>query len=409
MKLMFIMRTDRVVLSVFFILLATVFEPFTLEGKNYLLICFSFLGILFLTLSRLTSFPPFRNQFMFLLLGYIIFSFCFNLQSSERNSLVYSVFFITSFVFYSTFLIDRFTIENYRRLLLVTFWFYFFGLIAGQIYVVTGQFSVVSGIPGFLQGAFGTALEEGGYRYYSLSSEPSYASFVVITIYYCYMKLDINKGYLFEKKNGSIFLALVYMIIMFRSSYGIVLLLILLTSYIGFSKTSISFYALIAIFSALFLVVESRFSEIQSISRLNQIFNNLDFNDFENSLFYADFNTYFRIAPVLYYFKTSNLTDASFFLGHGAGAAKNLIIPSIASAYLNGEYLGGFLPSFFYDYGIIGAGIVIYFVLKIVPKLISIPSIVMALLLLNANLNTQLFWFELICFSLSTYFINSKR
>ena len=75
----------------------------------------------------------------------------------------------------------------------------------------------------------------------------------------------------------------------------------------------------------------------------------------------------------------------------------------IAEAYPNGEFAGGFLPAFLYDYGIFGALLVMGFIFQKIG-FISISSLVVVLMLLNANFNTQLFWFIILCLTLNHHF-----
>jgi hypothetical protein len=122
-----------------------------------------------------------------------------------------------------------------------------------------------------------------------------------------------------------------------------------------------------------------------------------------HSIQVIDFNVYVRVAPVLHYIKIHPLTEMSLYFGHGAGASKTFVVPEIYAAY-KGDFLGGFLPAFFFDYGLFGVVLMGIFIRSIVPKGISVPIIIILLMLLNANINTQLFWFVLFCFTMNKHF-----
>lgn len=341
---------------------------------------------------------------------YMMLSSILNKSNSQFSSLAYSSFFIGSYVFYSSWAKRDFDLVYFRRLLKIIFILYFIGLLAGQVYVAAGLFTPIEGISGFLKGYFGTTLENDGFRYYSLSSEPSYASFIVILLYYSYMLLDKSKGSLFKGENLFLFILLVYMVIFFKSGYGIVLFGILLASYFGLSKTSIAVYGSILILTFLFFVFGKQLFRDVNYVPVQRVLNVIDRFDLSNpiSLFQADFNTYFRIVPIFYYFETASVNDWQFYLGHGASTSKEFIVPAIFTAYLDGEYLGGFLPAFLYDYGIVGAFLVITFIARLLPGIISISTVIVILLLTNANFNTQLFWFIIFCLTLNKHFLQQN-
>jgi hypothetical protein len=277
---------------------------------------------------------------------------------------------------------------------------YFIGLLFGQLYIQLDLFAPLPGYSSHLpHGHFGTLIEDGKYRYYSLSSEPSYAAFIVIILYYSYVKTDILKGSLFKSQNLYMFFLLVYMILSFQSAYGIILLGLIVFNYVGFTKTSILIYLFVSFtFICMFLLK----LDVRAIDRVVAIIQNIDLTNL-HSLETIDFTAYFRVAPVLYYFRTISLADIHFYIGHGAAASRYLVVPETYLAY-QGEFLGGFLPCFFYDYGIIGAGSVLLFIKKIISKTVLIPISIFSLLLFNANFNTQLFWVAVTCFSMNWFF-----
>jgi hypothetical protein len=402
---------NRLLVAIFFLLLATVPNFFTIDGKNLLLIGYAVFGIVALTLINFRAFPVLQNHFILFVFAYLVLSGVLNHEEAQLSSIVYSFFFIATYIFYSGFAKENFDVGYFRKVLRLIFILYFIGLIAGKLYVSYGLFTPIGGIPGFLKGHLGTTLESSGFRYYSLSSEPSYASFIVILLYYSYVLLGEKKGSLFRGENLFLFIMLTYMIFYFKSGYGIVLFGILLLNYIGFSKTSIIFYAIGFILAILFLIFGAELFAASDFVPLQRVLNVLNKFNFSNptSLIQADFNTYFRIAPIFHYFQTSSVIDWQFYFGHGASTSKEFIVPTLFTAYLEGEYLGGFIPAFFYDYGLFGACLVIVFIARLLPGFFSISTVIVILLLTNANFNTQLFWFVILCLSMNKYFLQLKQ
>lgn len=400
LKLSRLTITRGITLGYFFVL-CTAFRPFTIEGKNILLFAYAALGVGFLLLLNYRSMPKIREWLLSLILFYLIGAALLNLKSSQPLSLVYSAFFIVSFLIYVPFMQQSLQVDGYRRLLKTVFIIYFVGLIVGQVYVYGNFFTAFPNQTGNLtHGAWGTLIESGIYRYYSLSSEPSYAAFIVITLYYSYIKLDTQKGSLFKGENLYLFIMLVYMILFFQSAYGIILLALILMGYIGFTKTSVLIYFLSLCVG---LIVVMAGIEFGPVTRIIKIIENIDLTNL-HGLSSIDFSVYFRIAPLIHYIRESSIMDISFYIGHGAAASRKFVVPETYLAY-QGDFLGGFIPSFFYDYGIIGAGLLLLFVWRLLPGVFSIPTAIVALVLFNANINTQLFWIILTCLAINKHFL----
>lgn len=386
----------------YFFVLGTVFHDLTIDDKNVLLFGYSLIGIALLFLLSYRNWPIPNEWILYLILLYLIISASINHGWSQPLSLFYSVFFITGFLIYVSFMKQTLTVNDYRNLLKGVFFAYFIGLLIGQYFIYQNLFAPFPDQSGnLIHGLWGTLIESGSYRYYSLSSEPSYAAFVVIILYYSYIKLDTQKGSLFKGENLYLFVILVYMILSFKSSYGIVLLALIVIGYFGLTKTSILIYVFSTCVVVIFFMIEI---ESGPVKRIVNIIQNIDLNNLHD-LSQIDFSVYFRIAPLLHYIRISDLGDISLYIGHGAAASRKFVVPEIYLAY-EGDYLGGFIPAFFYDYGIIGAGLVLVFVIKLLPGLFSIPTAIISLVLFNANINTQLFWLILTCLALNKFFLS---
>jgi hypothetical protein len=379
--------------------------PLTLisDGKNYTFLGYSILTIIFVTIVNFRSFSVSINIPVIILGGYMVLVSLINFKTSEALSIAYSLFFISSYLFFSGFMTNRFSNEDYRFIIKFLLIVYLIGTLIGQAYVYMGLFKPLYQLSrGNFHGGFHTILEGGVYRFYSFASEPSYAAFIVVLLYYSYILVDPQKGTLFKGKNLFFFFILIYMIVMFRSSYGIILLMLILASYFGLSRSALLIYAL-GFVSV--VIVFLFFEDFGPLTRVMQIAKGWDINNFD-SLKSVDFNAYVRIAPMLQYVKTHSLDNIYFYIGHGASASKKFVIPQIYAAY-RGEFVGGFIPAFIYDYGIIGFALVLLFVRSILPRLISVSAIIIVLMLFNANLNTQLFWFSMMCLMLNKHFLTN--
>ncbi len=386
-------------LYLYFISLATVIDYFAIQNINFLFLAFAGLGLIVFLISNSEAIQrPGQGFLSFLFFFMALVSFV-NYSTARWTALLYSGFFIFTFILYSSFFKQYLSINQIRKLLKIVFYLYFTGLIAGQLNVYFDLFAPLSGIFGFMRGSFGTILEKDGLRFFSLSSEPSYAAFMVIATFYTYLKMDPRKGTLYEGENLLMFLILLYMVLMFKSAYGVVLVGLMVLDFIGFSST-VLFMTLI-IFGILTFLVANEY-DIRVLNRVVNIIQKIDLSD-PHSLYAIDFTAYYRVAPTLHYFRSADWTDFFFLLGHGPGASRLFVVPEIYGGYLGGEFLGGFMPAFFYDYGLIGGLLVMFFLLRQVPIFFSFPTAVFILMLLNANFNTQLFWYVVLCFHLLKY------
>lgn len=384
--------------AVYLVLLSTVFVQFTVEGKNFVFITFSILGWGVLTLLYSKSFPRHVDIFLTAILLFMVFASIFNYRDAQWISLVYSVFFIISYFFYSNFISVEATEEDYSRLLKFIFMLYFMGLLAGQLYLNFWGFSPLFATGNMVHGKMGVALEDGQYRFYSFSSEPSYAAFIAITLFYGIVRLSKNR-FLFRESNLLFFLMLLYMLFFFRSVYAALLLGSLLISFLGFKKRALLAYGLVFFLGLLILTF---LEDIPGASRIIRIVNYLDIEN-PHTLASIDFSAYYRLAPLLHYFRIFDWQDIHYWIGHGPAASRHFVVPETYLAS-QGEFLGGFIPSFFFDYGVLGAVLVLIFIFRQLPGILSVPTVIVILMLFNANFNTQLFWFVVTILSLTEFY-----
>src|SRR5436190_14118884 len=229
-------RLTKLSVGLFILFLATALDSVTIEGKNVLLISYAFFGMVVLTVIHFKAFPSLRHDWLTMMILYFVVVSAFNFQETQPLSLAYAVFFIGAFIFYLSFARNSLSLADYRSILKLLILLYLAGVFIGQAIVYLNLFAPIRQLAaGTFQGGFHTVLESGGFRYYSFSSEPSYASFIVITLYYSLVTTNPDKkASLLEGENLFFFLVLTYILIMARSGYGIVLFFIVIASFVGF-------------------------------------------------------------------------------------------------------------------------------------------------------------------------------
>lgn len=388
------------ILSLYFFLLATVFTPVTYEGKNLIFMTWAFLGAAYLLVSH-RKFPVTVSHFYFALPLYLGISFLLNLSNSELTSFVYSLFYLFAYYIFISFFKKKISLRDFSLILLATLFAYFAVLVAGQIYVQLGYFRGSNITAGITHGWLGTLYEAGrGFRYYSLSTEPSYAAFIVVILFYTYIESSQTK---FSKRSNILIgLILLYMLLFFQSAYGVILLMVLIIS-----KTTIRNSIIIAIAGGFIFLVAALMKQ-PAAERVFNLITNVDFANLE-SIASVDYSASFRVLPSYFYIVNFDFFDYHSYLGFGAGQSENFLIPLLFNVPME-SFQGGFLPQFIYDYGLLfGIIFLIFLKLEVLPKIVSFESFVIFLMLTNANFNTQLFWFTITCFALLKFYKKNKN
>ncbi|MBY0435687.1 MAG: hypothetical protein K2U26_16425 [Cyclobacteriaceae bacterium] len=393
----------KAILSIYFLLLATSFSAVTIEGKNLLFIGFAIAALTILLTGRWRSLPNNFDFYCLVILLYMTLSSFINYESSYLSSWVYSFFFICTYFAFSAFIREQLDKSSFSKLIELVFWLYFIGLIAGQFYVVFLGFSpeFISG--SVIHGKMGVLIDSGQYRYYSLSSEPSYAAFIAVISFYIYFKLQESDLSIFTTRAAIMLVALVYMLYFFKSAYGVLLFIILFASSINLSRRMLLFLIILFIGFTGFVLV----SDSPLVLRLVKIVQNIELDNL-HSLATVDYSAYYRIAPFLNYFRIINYDDLGFWIGYGASASRHMVTPETYLAS-NGEFQGGFIPSFFYDYGIVGAILISIYIFRLLPKPFIFSFFTVILMMFNANFNTQLFWFVVLSFGTTGFLLRNEK
>jgi hypothetical protein len=382
-----------------FFLLCTTFNLFDFGGRNLLFISFTLVAGLIIVGINVRNIPSMSGGLV-LLLFYLTVSFLFNITSAKTSSFLYSLFFLFSFwLIYSNFK-KGVNQEYYANLLRITLIIYLLVLIVGQLYVTFGFFTYNVGVnAGVIHNPFGTLYESGrsAYRFYSLSTEPSSAAFVVLVLFYSYIKNNPQRES-FDRRNIPFWIMLLYMIYFFKSAYGVILFFLLL---IVFFRNKENFIPFMILGTIVVVIVTSL--QTSAIDRVSAIIANLDISNIF-SLQKIDYSASFRIVPIFHYINDIDLLDPHFYFGHGPGTSSSFLIPLLFGSPV-ASYEGGFLPQFVYDYGILIFVFLFLFIKEnVVSGFLSFEMAVIVLMMTNANFNTQLFWFVMVSFALNKFY-----
>jgi len=244
------------------------------------------------------------------------------------------------------------------------------------------------------------------YRPYGFSTEPSYAAFITILSYYVWYKLRDHLP--IRTFIGSTCL-LVFSIFLMGSMYGM-LLLGLLFMFLVYNNNIISRFPLLT--GAIVMgLLATAFYIVSTNERLEGIVANLPnlFKFDESSVISVDGSMFIRLFPVFDYLSTFDLKNLSVILGHGSASSTNyyteLMFKMLNPDSKTGTISPAFFPSFFYDYGLVGAVIfIVTFFKTTFSRDYFLGFLFFFLVLFNSNFNTQLFWFVIVSISTLKHF-----
>lgn len=328
-----------------------------------------------------------------ILLIFFVFSNIINIAEARLSSLLYSLFFIAIF-FTLKDKLQEIPYSYFVKISKIIIYTSLLGTMLAQLGSQTSDFLSVFSV-------FVSIDEKSGdYRYMGFTSEPSYAAFVVMTAYYILVlwQLKINRFYAMPA------FAVAYQLFYFGSIYGYLLAAILvawvITQLYKIKRNRTTLLAiLIPLVPIIFLMI-GFYSGSRLISLLTAIFSmQIDLATFNE----IDSSAWMRIAPIFIYFEKLDISNIHTYIGFGTLSANKFF--SLEFGEHIGDSVGtregfieaGFIPAFFYAYGLIGALLCyFYFFREIFKTLFFIELLFMLLMLMNANINTQLFFYVVI-------------
>jgi hypothetical protein len=313
-------------------------------------------------------------------------------SATDWISVAYSFVFITAFVLMmdSRGVISR---AAFVRLLKIVIIIYFVNVVVAQALILV---SAPDDFLAIFTRHTDPLRDDVGLRYYGFANEPSYAAFVILGAFVALLKT--RDGLV---KNDLITYGgmVAYQVIAFRSVYGYVLVSALLLRYAYHRLSKPTFWIACVLAIAALTVFsdelgKGRFGHLVQTVLTQKLDSIESLDDVDSSLF-------MRGAPVVYYFETADLGDRDTYLGHGPMTHEEAYT-TLFSAWLEDEgvFQPGFLPGFFYDFGIIGALLVLITLGGLISDhLVSIENLFFGMVLFNANFNTLLFWFVIVVFA----------
>ncbi|SYZ74695.1 membrane hypothetical protein [Candidatus Zixiibacteriota bacterium] len=365
-----------------------------------------FMSLALFLIPILAGFLLYNNQRIKLygtaaIAAYLLINFTFYSGEAKLSSMVYSLFFIIVFavMINNRGIMPRTLFKKCLRFIIIT---YLVNIVLGQV------LTLVAAGDTFMTGIIGRSfdLRVNEMRYFGFASEPSYAAFILIA---SFLALYLNSGK-DERRSITIYgLIIIYEVWALHSIFGYLLFIILMLTVLmreNLRKVAIgvtvAFLIIIMGYAVMQYNATGRFlglakgiisGEIQSIAELGDL----------------DSSTFMRIAPLVTYTDDLSYDDVRAYLGHGAAASTDYFTDQY---YVNlnpdskfNVLRPAFFPAFLYDYGLVGGLLVLWFMakaLRLKRRLFIAPII--GLLLLNANFNTQLFWFTVIIFAFSGYY-----
>lgn len=312
--------------------------------------------------------------------------------ATDWMSVAYSAVFITTFVM----MLDARHVvpaDHFVRLLKLVIVVYFLNVVIAQL--LTFASAPDDFLAVFTRHA-DPLRDDVGLRYYGFANEPSYAAFVVLGAFVALLK---SRDRLTKNEWLAYGGMVAYQVIAFRSVYGYLLVSALLVRHAYRSLSRPTFWLICAVSVAALV----GFSDELGDGRFGHLVHTVITEKFDSiaSLDDVDSSLFMRGAPVVYYFETSDLRDLDTYVGHGPMTHEQEY-STVFSAWLEDEgvFQPGYLPGFFYDFGLIGALLVMITLGRLISDhLFSIENLFFLTVLFNANFNTLLFWFVIVVFA----------
>ena len=322
--------------------------------------------------------------------------FLFFYSELKFSSFILSLFLIISAILQLNFIYNTINYIDFKKILLSIFLTFCFVYILQCICVVL-HLPIING--------FGLTKENTSiFRLNSFSPEPSMASQLIILIMYI-----VNIHHFLTKKNFIKFeLAALFLMLLFGSVFGYISLLIyVLVVHRKFHPLFFKFELIIGSFLIFYFLNTS-----ETLYRISSLLNYM-WTEFDiDKLASIEPSGSFRFYPLLFYFQNFDITNFHYYFGFGPGVSSTFFNEGLRiSGFgldLDSNFQGGFIPSFFIDYGLITTFTIIYFIVKnCILKHNIFEYSFLFLLLMNTNINTQLFWFYIFVTFISKYiFLN---
>lgn len=391
-------------LFVIFIIYATILELFNDGGKNLLVIVLIPIILVTILLAKEEARKQlFVKDYLPILVfaGYYLISTLINIQAFRLSSLAYSLNLSICFLLFYHLIRKYINLSNYKKWLIFIIALFFIALVIQHIGIllgVTNFFNRLSTIKYDVKENFLFSLN-------SLATEPSYASTTISICLFSFLKIrsaENHHRYSFMdfKRDVPFWLMYFYQLVFYRSVFGILFFAIILFQLINLRR--IKNWLFLFTLVGFLMLINIDFAAWNRLKNISQGFDAQNLADF----WQIDHSGSMRVLPLYHYIVHFNPSNIYYYIGFGLDYSQNYIralIPGIPDDVA----FGGLIPSLIFDFGVIGFLLLWRMILKFsISNLISIETILMLLVMVNATLNTQLFWFVLIAFSINRIVIN---
>lgn len=353
-------------------------------------------------------------------LGYLI---CVNLlyiRSIKMTSFIYSVLILTELILLYN-ILRRLTMNDIGKIIKTIILLYFINIAVSSVFILLH----IS--PGHLLGKIFQIYDfDNRLRPYGFSDEPSYAALILVFSFFVLLKIND-----FRYKSSELiwYVITIASIVLTGSTYGYLILAILMLYFIYSNNFILRFLEAIEIeklrstwklkvtlFSLLLIVLVTGvilLNNNRSIKRLATIFvsvaaSSVDEDESEGAISKiskVDGSASMRFVPSILMIESYKNDKWRYILmGRGAGQS----VPFFSGIFSTNTVLG-FIPSFIYNYGIIGFFIFIMLFLSLFPKDKFVLLVLFILFLFNADFNTQIFSFVLFTIMLSKQIESIKQ
>lgn len=382
-------------------------NPITLgisEGSSATFTLFKILSISFLLFASLfsiyifsqNSFISRKHSLMFskpiALNFYLLFIFIFfamvNINNIILTSFINLIFFLIMFIILYKYL-ETLSVEAYLKIIKNVIYIYFYITFIGVFlyYILNIDFLSFTYT---LQAKFSYP------HFHGLSTEASHGAFIILSSYLVYVVLSKRyQLYLSSKIHYIVF----FMILSFQSTYGFILYTGIII-YIFSEKFQRYKHIMILILIGLLIITNDLY--IEYFIKLHGLFDLITSLDYTKSN-YASVRT-MGLIILLNEYSSLDLTTQIF--GHGCGSSTEYILRISNEIFSDGQF-----ASFLYDFGILGCVIIFTFIfINFSKQDLLISSYILVLLIFNANISTQMYWWVLIMlFSLKIFRIKFKN
>lgn len=249
-------------------------------------------------------------------------------------------------------------------------------------------------------GQFSYDSNSGANRLQGLSSEPSYAAFIVAAAWLGLSRLRVIQGSA-RRASKAWIIAILLMFLGFGSVYAVLLAVLVLAHSVGDIRSKgLRLFIIIVVFLLILMYFYFHVNG-RTFQVILAIFS-FDTENWQN----IDGSSYMRFGPTFHFLKSMELFNLHTWIGHGAATSTKFFAIFLKDILFSGNaemaLQLGFIPAFLYDYGLLPFLVFLLFSWYICRGPYSRQARgVVFLMLLNANINTQLFWFVLTCIYLS--------